>query len=179
LDGESLERWLGELRADEAAAARRREGWLRRQEAEATTLAGLLRDFAEHATTVVVRTITGARHIGQVTTVAADFAAITTSANTVLLRERAIASIAAEPGSHAPMPSGDRQPLDRYFDDVVAALAGDNPRVVATYASGGVVSGELREVGSDVLGIATSAPTSRLTYVPLSALLELSLTGSG
>src|SRR5204863_961971 len=67
-----LGRWAADSRASDAARARTRERWLRRQAAEEATLPGVALDLAERGDAVVLKTTSGRAHRGRLVAVARD-----------------------------------------------------------------------------------------------------------
>ncbi|MCU1453754.1 MAG: hypothetical protein JWN46_1900 [Acidimicrobiales bacterium] len=173
--GDHLGRWLAEQRVDQAAAERRREGWMRRIAAEEGTLAGVLVDLAEREGPVVVHVTTGRRHRGVIRTVGGDFIGLCTEADqSLLVRIDAIASVRPEP---AAAPSIGRRALhvEVTLGDVLGDLVGDRPRVFAVTSDGAGIGGTLRSVGRDLLVV---RPDSGLgwIYLGLAAVAEVVLT---
>jgi hypothetical protein len=68
----ALERWLSELRTEEAARSRARVGALRAHAAEDATVVGVLADLHERGVQVLVTTTGGRRHRGEVLLVGPD-----------------------------------------------------------------------------------------------------------
>ena len=170
-----LERWLAAARADDAAAARSRERWLRQVAEESSSFAGVMLDLAERGAPVLVHTGGGRRHRGVLVAVGADFAALhTAQGNDVLIAFSGTASV--RPDGAAPGPVGDRRPtfaLD--FAEAVAALAADRPRVLlVTNPDGDGIAGELRSAGRDVATLRLDGGVGT-AYVPIAAIAELRL----
>lgn len=170
-----LTQWVAEARADEAAAARSRERWIRTAAAGDTTFAGLLVDLAERAASVVVHGIGARRHRGRVLGVGADFVAIESdAAELVLLALASVAAVRREASADAL--AGDRDVhLELTLADAAAALAGDRPRVlVVTMPSGEGFAGELRSAGRDVISLRLDGGAST-AHVPVPSIAELRL----
>lgn len=172
-----LDRWVAELRADDAAARRARERWLLTQAEESSTFAGVLVDLAEHGTPVVVDGPGGRRHRGTIAAVARDFCALRTAAGReVLLAYAGIAAVRARSGTAA---TGDRAlALTATLDEALATLAEERPRVlVVTHAGGEGIAGELRTVGRDVVTVRVDGRPPAPVFVAIAAIAEISLVG--
>jgi hypothetical protein len=95
----ALGRLTDETRGDEAARARSREHWLRRQADEEASLGGVLVDLAERGDRVVLSTVTGRRHRGWLVAVGDDFCVVRAESGAeVLVSHRGLATVRAEPG---------------------------------------------------------------------------------
>jgi hypothetical protein len=169
-----FEGWLAAARAGEAAAARSREGFLRRTGPEDATFAGILVDLAERGGPVVVEAVGDRRHRGTLQAVGADFAALRTpDGRHVLLAERGIASITAE--GRAPEAVGDRDvQVVAGLAEALAALAEDRPRVLVVTVPGTGLAGDLVAVGRDVVTLRLDGADRRTAYVALAAIAEVS-----
>jgi hypothetical protein len=171
-----LDRWIAEMRSDDAAAARARERWLLTQAEESSTFAGVLLDLGEQRAIVVIEGAGGRRHRGTMVAVAHDFCGLRTpSGRDILLSYAGIASVRAERRSSAPI--GDRAvSLRATLDEALAMLAEERPRVlVVTLAGSEGLAGELRSVGRDVLTIRLDGEPPARAYVAISAVAEVSL----
>jgi hypothetical protein len=166
----ALERLAAETRADDAAADRRRAGWLGRQAEEEATLAGVLVDLAERREAVALTTIAGRTHRGWVRAVGRDFVALRADVGAdVLARFDGIVRIATRSRQAV---VGDRALLlETDFATTVRSLGGLRLRVLVAAGSEAVV-GELRWVGLDVAAVRLDGPGG-LSYVPLATLTEL------
>jgi hypothetical protein len=170
-----LDRWIAEMRSDDAAASRARERWLLTQAEESSTFVGVLLDLGEQRATVVVEGRGGRRHRGTIVAVAHDFCALRTpSGRDILLSYAGVASVRAERRTSA---TGDRAvQLEATLDEALATLAEDRPRVlVVTLAGADGLAGELRSVGRDVLTLRLDGEPAAPAYVAISAIAELSL----
>jgi hypothetical protein len=170
----ALEALAAATRADDAAAARRRTGWLARQAEEEATLAGTLIDLAERQRAVVVASAAGQLHRGWVHAVGRDFVAVRRPhTGDVLVPFDAITSVRSHRGD--PPVLGDRPlALEATLAGALQAAAAARPRVlVLTAAPGEAVQGELRWVGRDVLAVRLDGGGGS-AYVPLAAVREVS-----
>jgi hypothetical protein len=169
-----LERWAAEARVDEAARARSREWWLRRQAEEESTVTGVLADLREAGVTVTVHTRAGGRHSGAVRALGADFVALAAAATgqDVVVALAALSSVRTRPG--APVVTGDRVVVATlHLVDVVAHLAAERERVRVVTVGGEAVTGVVRSVGGDVAVVRGVGDPPSVTYVPLAAIAEL------
>jgi hypothetical protein len=168
-----LERWAAEARVDDAARARSREAWLRRQAAEEGTLAGVLSDLLDAAAPVTVQTRGGGRHGGVVRTVGADFVALGSpgrrgSEVVVAVALRAVASVRTVPG--APDVTGDRRSGGSLrLADVVAGLVAEREPVRVMTDDGEAIAGVVVSVGRDVAVVQGAGVPPSSAYVPLEA----------
>ncbi|MCU4183921.1 hypothetical protein K6U06_06075 [Acidiferrimicrobium sp. IK] len=151
--GVALARWASERAADESAAARSRERWLRRQAGEAATLTGVLIDLAERGVTVTV-TVRSGSYTGRVVGVGRDFCLVAGRA-AVLVALGAVVSLAPldeAGGSSFAEPGGDREaPLDVALDDVLGMLAAELSPVRMVLSGGASVAGSLSAAGEGIL----------------------------
>lgn len=187
--------WAADTRAADAADARSRERWLRRQAAEEATLSGVGLDLAEQDTAVVVRSTSGRAHHGRLVAVARDFwllvphatsAAIgsTRLTGATLVATEAIASLRAQPAETAECvreASGARPvPLAVAMAEVLADLATERPLVRAVVrGEPEAIVGELCSVGVDIVTMRVAGVAPITVYVRLGSVTELSVLGSG
>lgn len=71
-DDPALDRWIAELRTEDAARSRARVGAMKAQAAEDATVVGVLADLREREAQVLLTTTSGRRHRGQVLVVGPD-----------------------------------------------------------------------------------------------------------
>jgi hypothetical protein len=168
-----LEAWVADARADDAAARRSRERWLRQAAEEEATLAGVLADLGERRTPVVVRTSSGRAHQGEVRVVGADFVALHTSTGDVVVATAALGVVRHAPGA-APV-TGDRTVTTHLqLVDLLAQLAAERERVLLVTLDGhDAVAGEVRSVGRDVVVVRPDGEPRGATYVRVDAVAEL------
>jgi hypothetical protein len=169
-----LTRWAAAARVDEAAAARSRERWLRRQAEEEATLAGVLCDLAERRIPVVVQTTAGRRHRGRVAAVGRDFCVLVIGdGRELLVALAAVAVVRPEPGPRAP--TGDRAlTVELGLLDALTHVNGE--RVAAVTTGGDTLVGEVRSVGQDVLALVLEGERRATAYLPAGAIAEVGLT---
>jgi len=191
---DDLERWAAEARAREAAEARVRERWLRTQAEEGGRLASVLAGLAEQQADVVVTLAGGRSAPGRITGVGADFVALRGPAGRMtLIALGAVAWVRKAPES-GPARGGGRPgpamgPDDRGFDeddvppgaalaDVLAQAVAERP-LVAVFADGTSLTGELRAAGLDLLVLEPAGAPPDLAYVRLGSIYEISFLDSG
>lgn len=168
-------RFLADQRADEAAAARTREHWLRQMASEDGTFAGALLDLAEQRRAVVVATTSGRRHRGAVRAVGLDFCVVAGAHGQVLVSRRAVTSVRAETGPGPAVPAGDRTvAVGAELVTTLAGLAADRPRAMVVTLAGEVLAGELRSVNTDSLSLRLDGDGA-VALVPADAIAEFSL----
>ena len=170
-----LDRWVAEARVDEAALGRSRERWLREVAEQEATLTGVLADLAERHTPVAISTSGGRRHHGTIRVIGADFVALgLASGADLLLAASAIGVVRTAPAIEATM--GDRMvATELRLADVLAELAADRERVLLVTHNGDVVAGQLRSVGQDVAVVRTDAERRATAYLPLAAIIEVTI----
>lgn len=170
-----LTRWLADRRSDAASASRSRERWLRQQAEEDATFAGILLDLAEQQCPIVVQLARDRRHRGHVRAVADDFLALRTQEGTdVLLAYAGIVATRLQ-GSEAPL-AGDRpRALEMSLAEALGAISGERPRILVVTRDGSRLSGELRTAGRDVLALRSDGGDRAMSYVPLAAVAEVTV----
>lgn len=180
-DDTTLHAAVDAAQADEAARERTQQRWLRQQAQEAAEFSGTLLDLLERSLAVGVRTSSGALYQGRLIGLARDVCALRTEGGRqVWIRLAAVTAVRPETGvrhSAADDERTDREDVE--FAEVLARLAEDRPRVqLVTAGSSGVVSGELRSVGADVVTVLEGERRDPC-YVWLPSVLEVSLLVSG
>ena len=159
-----------------AVAARATERELRDRAAELAGWAGTLRDLAEAATTVTVRSRSGRVHRGELVAVAEDHVALRLPGGQLLaLAGRAVVSVRPEPTSRAAPAMGDRErSQDRTLLEVLDRAAGERRRVALCLdGATDVVQGTLTAVGEDVVTLRLDGPDRDVLYVRAGAILEV------
>lgn len=156
-----------EARVAEAVAARSAQRDLTMRATELATLAGTLRDLAEHTAGVAVTTTSGRNYQGSAIGVAADHLALASSAGQhVFVRLDAIALVRPDPDSRAPVAQGDREPLqDLLLLERCARWVDDRPMVaLAVRGSADLLRGRLLAVADDLISVALDG-SRRPVYV--------------
>lgn len=146
-----------DARVAEAVAARSAQRHLTLRATELATLAGTLRDLAEHTAGVGISTTSGRTHRGSAIGVAADHVAVATAAGQhVFIRLDAIALVRPDPDSRAPVAQGDRQPLqDLLLLERCARWVDDRPSLaLSVRGSTDLLRGRLLAVSEDLLSVA-------------------------
>ncbi len=158
-----------------AAAGRRRRHWLQHQANESATWAGILVEFTDRGTALVVHLVNGHVHRAMVTEVGADFVTLAVG------RQRRLVSLASIIAVEAP---AGQQPVTGSVD---ALDAPDSPRlahrlrVEATAqarltvitSDARTVTGTLVNVGHDLVLIRSAG--AAVLYLPLAAIVEVVL----
>lgn len=171
-----LDRWVADARADDAAAQRARERWLRSVAEQEATFTGVLLDLAERSAGIAVTTTAGRRLVGAVEAIGADFVALRVAAGRqVLVALAAISVIRTAPSVEDTV--GDRVvTAELTLAEALAGLAADGARVLVVSPAGAEsVAGTLRSVGQDVVVLRTDAEPAASAYVPLAAISEVVL----
>ncbi len=162
--GGDADRFLADLRADEAAHARRRERWLRRSLAEEASLAGILDGARGRTVTLELRG--GDRVTGEIVGTGDDAVLVLRAdGRSVWITRRSVAVVEAA----GPLPG--QAPADeaRRLVEVLADLAQEGTRVQVRLDGGGEVAGEVVAVG-EVLTL-RDGPAGTMRYVPLDAVV--------
>lgn len=172
---------LDEARGTEAARSRTNRRWLQQQALEEARLSGVLLSAAEQMATVTIRTTSGRTHTGTVTTVAADFCSLRTTAHAdVFVRTAAITLVQPDRGMQ-PVAAADARlaPVRTTLAEMLAAEAPEAPDVTIVCAGQpDAVPGRLVAVGTDVATLRTDERRG-LAYVALASVTEVWLRGSG
>ncbi len=190
-----LGRWAADARASDAASARSRERWLRRQAAEEATLPGVALDLAERGEAVVLKTTSGGAHRGRLVAVARDVWVLRSDASygpedsggvagATFVAADAVASVRAQPGAGgnpAPAAAGARPvSLAASMADILTELAVEQPRIrIVVAGDPEAMVGQLRSAGVDVVTLSLAGEPPTTVYVRLGSLSELSVLGSG
>lgn len=176
----ALSGWSADARADEAAAARAREAWLRRQAEAEATLTGLLVDLAERATDVMIDLAAGEQTArGRLQAIGTDFVVVTTRDRRLcLVATTAIVALRAVDASGARGAAGDRlSPLGTSLVDALALLAAERPPIqVVLRPAGRTIAGQLASVGADLVIIHPAvADAAASVAIPLEAIAACQL----
>jgi hypothetical protein len=163
----SFAAWAAGARADEAAAARTRERWLRQQAAEAATWAGTLVDLAEIGADAVV--MVGTRSLSGRLVAAGDDLCVVAERGRATIVALAHVRAVRVVGHGGPVPAGARSAaLSVRLADALAALAAERAPVHLGVAGGERISGDLLAVGIDVLTVRAPLGQARV-HVALAA----------
>lgn len=166
-----IREFTDEQRAADAAEARRREHWLRRQASEEGTFDGVLLDLGEREQLLAVSTVTGRVLRGVVRTIGGDFLGLRApSGEGALVPLRSVTTVRPEPGSRPTV--GDRLvQMDATLISVLANLATQRPQTSLHTLGGEGFTGLLHSVGQDLLVL--QGPSGEETYVPMVALADV------
>ncbi|MGQ0744756.1 MAG: hypothetical protein ACT4OS_10570 [Acidimicrobiales bacterium] len=148
-------------------------------EADAGFVAVML-DLGERGGPVVVTSVRGTTHAGQVMAVGDDFAALRTMGDRiVLLAYSAIADVSPSPTTRSPS-LGKRGVLTLgvHLSDVMASAAGHRSRV-SIHCGERVINGDAYAAGRDVLTVLAPGPPPRPSYVYLASITEVALLDHG
>jgi hypothetical protein len=179
-DDREWDRFAAEARHEEAAAARAREGWLRRAAGDDATLSGTLLDLAERGAPALLTLRSGRRHRVSIWRVASDCVAVRHDDGRMSwVALRAIAVVGGEPGGRA-VPVGTRRAeSDVTFVDVLSDLVADQATVALFVGDmTDALRGRLIGGGRDVVRVATTGPTPEVV-VAVQAVSEVALVDSG
>ena len=174
-----IDRWAADARADDAAAQRSQERWLRQAAAEDTDLHSLLVGAAEHGTPVRLTTVSGHEVAGDARGAGADFVLVGMEGRGEgLVALDAVRTVRSAGGGLPEAPPADATgdvvedtdgaaaPL---LVDVLALVGAGERRVRLLLAGAEVVEGDLVAVGPDVATVRTEGPAERV-HVALAAL---------
>jgi hypothetical protein len=171
LDDVALDRWITELRTEDAARSRSRVGAMKAHAAEDATVVGVLADLREREAQVLLTTTSGRRHRGQVLIVGPDALVLRTGSHEWLVtRIAAVASVRMVGGD--PVNGEGSATTTSRFGRILGAAAqpGEWMRIaVGGEAFGGTVVATSAEVA--VLRL----DNGDLSYVNLDAVEEASL----
>lgn len=161
--------------AGEVAARSERRSRLERA-GEVATWRGTLRDLAERRSRISVRLADGGVRRGSLTAVGADHLAVRTSAAQLLLiLLDSVRTIRPEPGSPAPVATGDRDRVEgRRLVEVLAELVEERARILLRCdGMDEPLVGDLVGLGEDVLTFRVDGVDHGTVYLPLDAVTEV------
>jgi hypothetical protein len=166
-----------EGRLAESIRERARERDLRQQATEFATFAGTVRDLAEAARTVVIRSASGRSYQGRLTALGLDHVVLRTPADLeVRIAVDQVVAIDLDPTAPGSPAAGDREPEEgRSLLEVLADLLEDRPVVVLVARGGGgneTSRGRLLAVGEDIVSMQPETGLG-VRYVPAGAIAEL------
>jgi hypothetical protein len=167
-------RLTDEGRVADAIRERSEERELRQQQSEFATFAGTMRDLAEAAREVTVRSGSGRSYQGALVAVAIDHLAVRVgSGRTVHVAIDQVTAVQLDPTAVGGVAGGEREAAqDRTLDEVLAASLEERPVVVlVTRGDGEAHRGQLVAVGEDVVTLRVDGAGAR--YVPTAALSEV------
>ncbi len=161
--------------AAEVAARSERRSRLERA-SEVATWRGTLRDLAERRRRVSLRLADGGIRRGSLAAVGADHLAVRTGADQlVLVLLGNVRMIRPEPGSPAPVATGDRDRVEgRRLVEVLAELVEERARIVLRCdGMDEPLAGDLLGLGEDVLTLRVDGVEQGTAYLPLHAVVEV------
>ncbi len=163
-DGEllraALAGWVADSRAEQAAAARSRERWLRQQAEEAATWLGTLVDLAERGAPVRLELTSGTFASGTLVGIGRDMCLVAADNRrpATLVALAHVLAAKATP-SAPPVAAGDRRPvLGLDLAGALGTLAAERETVRLGLTNRGEVVGQLLGAGSDVLTLRPGTP---------------------
>lgn len=163
-----------EGRLSDAIRERSEERELLRQHSEFATFAGTMRDLAEAAREVTVRSGSGHSYQGVLLAVAVDHLVVRVgSTRTVHVAVDQVTAVQLDPTATRSVAAGDRDAAqDRTIDEVLASSVEDRPTVViVTRGDGEPHRGQLVSVGEDVVTLWVEGAGAR--HLPTAALSEV------
>jgi hypothetical protein len=166
--GDALERWLAEVRTDQAARSRARLGALRAHAAEDATVIGVLADLGERRSPVLVTTTHGRRHRVEVRAVGPDAVVLAAGRDEWLVTRLAcIAAVRLIGGD--PVHGEGSVSTTASFGRILAGAAepGDRLRLAL---GGEVLAGEVLSISAEVAVLRLES--NDLTYVNLATVEE-------
>lgn len=166
--GDGIDRWLGEVRSDEAARSRSRVGALRSHGGEDATFVGVLADLVERRETVVVTTAHGRRHRVQVREVGPDAAVFVAGRGEWLVIRLDCVSAVRLLGGDA-VHGEASMTTTASFGRLVARAAEPGDRL-RFWLGGELVSGEVVSISSEVAVLRLDS--ADVTYVNLAVVEE-------
>jgi hypothetical protein len=175
MDEPALEKWLAEVRTDEAARARSRVGALKAHAAEDATIVGVLADLLEREATVLLTTTHGRRHRGEVLIVGPDAVVLRLAEREWLVTRLATVASVRMVGGDAV--NGESPPsTTSRFSRILGAAA--HPGEWLRLSVGGeVLAGTVVTISSDIAILRLE--NGDLSYVNLDAVEEASLLPPG
>ena len=179
---DEIQRLVDEQRLADAAGARARERWLRQQDSEEATLAGVLVALGEREAEVMLRTVGGRVHRGVIGGVGQDFCRLRTrSGEDVLVALRAVVTVrpVAARGDHAVRagPGAGGAPVDDLsLGEALGRIAPERPEVAVGCVDGGPpLVGRVRSVGRDVLTLQPDGEPPTPCHVALLAVADVTV----
>jgi len=169
-----LGRWLAEVHAGDAARLKRRQRWLEQQAAEEATFLGTLTDLAENNADVIIETVAGRRHTGEIQAIGIDFYALVSRGRWTfvpLTSTTMVRSVIARPQPSSGARSG---ALDLTLLEALADQLPDRPRVVTWSVSGERITGYLTGVGHDVVTVRLDSDPPGAAHIAASSISEVS-----
>ena len=171
-----LDAWAAGARAQDAAAARVRQRWLRQQAVEQSDFVSLLVELRERATPTTVTTSGGRTHRGRITVVGRDCVVLlTTRGRTVFLAASAVLAVRPDDDRSVTLTVDTRPPGDASMAELVRRAAVDRPDVtVHAVGAAEPLVGELQACGLDVVALLLAGEPRVPAYLRLTSVSEMS-----
>ena len=171
-----LDAWAAGARAQDAAAARVRQRWLRQQAVEQSDFVSLLVELRERATPTTVTTSGGRTHRGRIAVVGRDCVVLLTSrGRTVVLAASAVLAVRADDDRSITLTVDTRPPGSETMAELVRRAAVDRPHVtVHAVGTAEPLVGELQACGLDVVALLLAGEPRVPAYLRLASVSEMS-----
>ena len=171
-----LDAWAAGARAQDAAAARVRQRWLRQQAVEQADFVSLLVELRERATSTTVTTSGGRTHRGRIAVVGRDCLVLTTTrGRTVVVAASAVLAVRPDEGRAVTLTVDTRPPGGESMAELVRRVAADRPNVtVHTVGAAEPWVGELQACGLDVVTLLLAGEPPAPAYLSLPSVSEMS-----
>lgn len=166
-----MERWLADVRADEARLARRREEWLLAQQQESATFSGHLVDLADQHIDVAIDTA-ARRLTGAIAGVGLDLIVLRDHGRWSLVPLHAI-DATRYVGASTPATGERRAPLDTTLGEALLELANERIRASFTLRSGDRLAGIVEAVGIDVVSVRVDSQPSTVAVLRMEAINDV------
>jgi hypothetical protein len=175
-DLNDLDAWAAGARAQDAAAARVRQRWLRQQAVEQADFVSLLVELRECVTPATVTTSGGRSHRGRITAVGRDcLMLVTTRGRTVVVAASAVLAVRPDEERPAALTVDTRPPGTESMAELVRRAAVDRPRVIVhAFGAAEPLVGELQACGLDVATLLLAGEQPEVAYLRLASVSEMS-----
>jgi hypothetical protein len=171
-----LDAWAAGARAQEAAAARARQRWLRQQAVEQADFVSLLVELRERATPTTVMMSGGRTHRGRIAVVGRDcLMLVTPRGRTVIVASSAVVAVRPDEDRAVTLTVDTRPPGPESMAELVRRAAVDRPRVTV-HAAGATepIVGDLHACGLDVVALLVAGEPPAPVYLRLPSVSEMS-----
>ena len=171
-----VDAWVAGAKAQEAAAARVRQRWLRQQAVEDADFVSLLVELRERATPTTLTTSGGRTHRGRIAVVGRDCVVlITTRGRTVVIAASAVLAARPDEDGAVSLTVDTRPPSTESMAELVRKAAVDRPQVIV-HAAGTPepLVGELHACGRDIVTLLLAGEQPGPVYLRLPSVSEMS-----
>jgi hypothetical protein len=171
-----LDAWAAGARAQDAAAARARQRWMRQQADEQADFVSMLVELRERATSTTVTTSGGRTYRGRIAVVGRDCLVLTMNqGRTVVVAASAVLAVRPDEDRAVTLTVDPRQPGAESMAEVVRRAAVDRPHVTV-HAPGAPqpIVGELQACGLDVMALLLAGEPPVPAYLRLTSVSEMS-----